>query len=315
MYKYYCSLTVCCILFLSSFGQKKELIPVLIVDGFSNHDWQQTTLLTKGILEESGLFTVDVTTIPIDSTEREQWKPAFEKYAAIIQNSNNIFQFHLKWPRHAELQLESYVNNGGGLYILHSANNAFPHWQEYDKMIGLGWRPASSGYALEIDADKNIIRIPPGEGAATNHGKRFDALITKYTNHTLNSDYPAQWKTANMEVYNFPRGAAENITVLSYTYDSSATRRYWPVEWIVDYGKGRVYNSSMGHLWKGDVYPEGYRCIGFQTTMIRVTEWLATGKVTYPLPSNFPGAGQVSMRDEKDIPKKKSTNAKKSNTP
>ncbi len=305
MYKKIILSLVCSLFLIAAFAQKKKPVSILIIDGFSNHDWQQTTVLTKAILEESGLFTVDVTTIPADSIERQQWKPSFEKYSAIIQNSNNIFQWHLKWPRHAEQQLENFVKKGGGLYILHSANNAFTHWAEYDKMIGLGWRPKTTGYALEIDSNKNIIRIPPGEGAATGHGNRFDAVIKKYTNHAINNDYPTQWKTANMEVYNYPRGAAENVTVLSYTYDSTATHRYWPVEWVVNYGKGRVYNSSMGHLWKGDVYPEAYRCIGFQTTLIRVTEWLATGKVTYPLPSNFPGAEQVSMRDKTDFPKKK----------
>ncbi len=308
MYKYFLLLTVCSLHICFSFAQKKEPIAILIVDGFNNHNWQQTTILTKGILEESGLFKIDVSTVPMDSVEREKWNPEFKKYAAIIQNTNNIFQYHLKWPRHAEVQLENYVQNGGGLYILHGANNSFPHWAAYDKMIGLGWRPASFGYALEIDANKNIVRIPPGEGQATGHGDRFDAVIQKFTNHAINNNYPQQWKTANMEVYNFVRGIAENVTVLSYTYDSTATKRMWPVEWVVNYGKGRVYNSSMGHLWKGDVYPEAYRCIGFQTTMIRVTEWLATGKVNYPLPKNFPGKETVSVRDKDDLPKRKSNN-------
>src|SRR5690625_1621869 len=54
-------------------AQANERIPVLIVDGFSNHDWEQTTAVTKWILESSGLFTVDVTTIPTDSTARQAW--------------------------------------------------------------------------------------------------------------------------------------------------------------------------------------------------------------------------------------------------
>ena len=34
-------------------AQNDKFIPVLIVDGFSNHDWKQTTAVTKWILEES----------------------------------------------------------------------------------------------------------------------------------------------------------------------------------------------------------------------------------------------------------------------
>lgn len=275
---------------------------ILIVDGFSNHDWKQTTLLTKRILEESKLFTVDVSTVPTDSIERDGWKPAFSNYAVVIQNTNNIQNPNLRWPRSVELELEDYVKNGGALYVLHSGNNAFAHWKEYDKMIGLGWRPATTGYALEIDKDRNIIRIPPGTGNGTSHGNRFNAVIQILNRHPINKGYPDQWKTASTEVYNYPRGAAENLTVLSFAYDSAVTKKMWPVEWIVSYGKGRVYNSSMGHLWKDEIYPVSYRCIGYQTTVIRVTEWLATGKVSYPVPANFPSADRISLRAEADLP-------------
>jgi hypothetical protein len=57
----------------------------------------------------------------------------------------------------------------------------------------------------------------------------------------------------------------------------------------------------MGHLWKGDIYPPAYRCIGFQTTLIRVTEWLATGKVTYQVPANFPTANSTSLASEAEF--------------
>jgi len=168
-------------------------------------------------------------------------------------------------------------------------------------MIGLGWRPRSSGYALEIDAAKNIVRIPPNEGNGTSHGSRFNAVIHVLNPHPINKGYPKEWQTANTEVYNYPRGTAENIKVLSYAFDSTATQRNWPVEWVVTYGKGRVYNSSMGHLWQGEIYPPAYRCVGFQTTMIRAVEWLATRKVTYPVPIDFPKSESISLSNENEF--------------
>lgn len=278
-------------------AQSRKPIPVLIVDGFSNHDWKQTTIVTKWILEKANRFNVDIATVPADSTQRETWRPEFKKYAVVIQNTNNIQDKRLRWPRQAEIALEEYVKKGGGLYVLHSGNNAFPDWKEYNKMIGLGWRPYDFGYALEIDSNKNIVRLSPGEGKGTGHGARFNAVIHILTRHPINKNYPDAWQTANTEVYNFPRGPAENLTVLSYAYDSSSTHRMWPVEWVVRYGKGRVYNSSMGHLWRGDIYPPAYRCIGFQTTVIRATEWLATGNVTYPVPENFPTKDSLRLKD------------------
>ena len=282
-------------------GQKNKIIPVLIVDGFSNHDWKQTTNVTKWILEQSGRFKIDITTIPADSLERATWLPKFDKYAVIIQNTNNIHDPRLRWPSLAELALETYVRKGGGLYILHSANNAFPHWKEYDKMIGLGWRPNTVGYALEIGPEKNIIRVPPSHGMGTGHGDRFNAVINILSRHPINKNYPEQWQTTNSEVYYFPRGPAENLTVLSYAYDSTSTHKMWPVEWVVSYGKGRVYNSSMGHLWKGETYPSAYRCVGYQTTVVRAAEWLATGKVTYPVPENFPTKDSPSLKSEAEF--------------
>ena len=97
-----------------------------------------------------------------------------------------------------------------------------------------------------------------------------------------------------MELYKFARKPAQNLTVLSYAKDDE-TDINWPVEWVVSYDKGRVYNSSMGHLWKGMTYPDGYRCIGFQTLMIRTTEWLATGQTTYPVPTNFPKRNRIKL--------------------
>jgi len=199
-----------------------------------------------------------------------------------------------------EQRLEAYVRGGGGLYVLHSANNAFASWLQYDTIIGLGWRPRQTGYALQLDSADHITRIPPGQGEGTNHGQRFDAVIHIVNRHPINQGYPQRWRTASMELYRYARGPAENITVLSAATDS-VTHRIFPVEWVVQYGKGRVYASSMGHLWKGDVYPVSYRCIGFQTTLIRATEWLATGKVTYPVPADFPTKEAIHLRQNNGL--------------
>ena len=292
------------LLLIVAFGasaQGNKAISVLIIDGFSNHDWKQTTKVVKWILERRGQFHVDVSTVPSDSNQRLGWIPEFTKYDVVVQNTNNIHDPKLRWPPKAEKALAKYVKDGGGLYVLHSANNAFPHWEEYNDMIGLGWRPKSFGYGLEVSQEKQVVMIPPGDGNGTGHGDRFNALVQILNRHPINKNYPDDWQTANTEVYYFPRGPAENLTVLSYAYDSTGTQRHWPVEWVISYGKGRVYNSSMGHLWRGEIYPQAYRCVGFQTTMIRATEWLATGKVEYRVPENFPSKFSISLYREDEL--------------
>ncbi len=269
---------------------------VLIVDGFSNHNWKQTTKVVKAILEESELFHVSVSTSPSEPEDEKwnSWNPDFSKYDVVLLNCNNIHNAQIRWPKNVEKKLEDYVAAGGGLYIHHSANNAFVHWPEYNKMIGLGWRNPEQGIAIQVEEDGQIKRIPEGEGKATYHGPRHDAVIKILNSHPINKGFPKAWLTPDMELYKFARGPAENLTVLSYSKDLE-TNINWPVEWVVAYGKGRVYNSSMGHLWKGDTYPVGYRCIGFQTTLVRATEWLATGKTSSNVPADFPSEKRISL--------------------
>jgi type 1 glutamine amidotransferase len=275
---------------------KSEKIKVLIIDGFSNHDWMQTSSVVKTILEESNLFQVHISTSPSEPKNPNwgKWNPKFKEYNVIIQNTNNIDNPEIKWPKRIQKRLEKYVGSGGGLYILHSANNAFYDWSEYNTMIGLGWRSKDEGIAIQIKDNGDFIKIPIGEGKTTYHGPRNDEVIYILNNHPINNGFPKAWKTPDMELYKFARGPATNLTVLSYAKDDK-TNINWPVEWVVSYGKGRVYNSSMGHLWKGETFPISYKCVGFQTTLIRATEWLATNKVTYKVPENFPTKSEISI--------------------
>ena len=58
----------------------------------------------------------------------------------------------------------------------------------------------------------------------------------------------------------------------------------------VNYGKGRVFHTPMGHA------EYSQECVGFITTLVRGAEWAATGQVTLPIPDDFPTADKVSQR-------------------
>ena len=65
----FAALTLCLIATtaVQSLAESEPMTPkirVLIVDGFSNHDWKLTTQLIRAIIEPSGLFVVDVSTAP-----------------------------------------------------------------------------------------------------------------------------------------------------------------------------------------------------------------------------------------------------------
>lgn len=69
--------------------------------------------------------------------------------------------------------------NGGSMLVFHSGNNAFPEWQAYNQMIGLGWRHKHFGKSIVIEDGRPVI-IPVGEGGHTSHGAHIDALVHPY---------------------------------------------------------------------------------------------------------------------------------------
>lgn len=270
-------------------------IKVLITDGHSNHDWQRTTRIVAAILKNTGLFTVEVSTAPADANDPAYslWCPDFSRYDVVIQNYNDLGGGAV-WPEKAQHAFEHFVAKGDGVFILHSANNAFPSWEEYNRIIGMGWRNRAYGYALKVAEDNTLIRIPPGSGDGTSHGQRTDRVIHLIGNDPIHQGMPRAWMTPSIEVYTHARGPAENVEVLSWA-EEPTTHEHWPIEWTILYGKGRVYNSTFGHLWHDEADPVDLRCVGFQTVLIRSLQWLAHRPITWPVPKDFPTEQAVSL--------------------
>lgn len=288
---------------LTALAADPAKIKVLITDGCSNHDWRLTTGAIRAILEPTGLFTVDVSTSPPskDAPGWDTWRPKFAAYDVVIQHYNDLGG-GAPWPAVVRADFEAYVRGGGGVYVWHAGNNAFPDWPAYNQIIGLGWRKKDQGVALQVGDDGKIIRIPAGEGSNTGHGPRFDALVVRGGDHPIHQGLPRRWKAADIEVYNYPRGAAENVEVLSYANDIVRTKMNWPIEWTVSFGAGRVYTSTLGHVWKGDVQPVTVRDAGVQTLLVRALQWLARRPVDFPMPADFPTESRTSIRGPLSIP-------------
>jgi type 1 glutamine amidotransferase len=151
-------------------------------------------------------------------------------------------------------------------------------------MIGLGgWggRNEKSGpYVYFDDAGKLVRDEQPGPGGS--HGPQTEfPVVTRDDAHPITKGMPARWMHAKDELYDSLRGPAVNMKVLA-TAHSAKTNRHEPMIMTIDFGKGRVFHTPMGHA----TYSQ--ECVGFITTFQRGTEWAATGKVTLPLPDDFP---------------------------
>ena len=252
--------------------------------------------MVKDILARDGSFHVDVSITPsvVGDPAWSSWRPDFSRYDVVLSGYNNLGG-KAPWPSEVQKAFEQFVQNGGGFYCYHEANNSFAEWPEYNKMIGLGWRGKDYGEAMIVKPDGSLELVPPGQGMGTNHGSRSDVVIHQLGQHPIHNGLPRVWMAADLEVYRYARGPAENITVIAYGRDPQ-TQLQFPIEWTVHYGKGRVFVSTYGHCWKGDADPKGMRCAAFQTIMVRALKWLAGRPVDSTVPPDFPTATAASLR-------------------
>ena len=211
--------------------------------------------------------------------------PDLGKYDVVLSNYNGP-----AWPEQLKKQLDERLKAGQiGLVIVHAANNSFGNWNEYLRMVGMGWYGKDKGDRLLLDESGNSVRVPKGQGDGPGHRYSGQFVVTIRDNeHPVTRGMPAEWMHNDDELYDNMRGPIENIRLLATAY-SKGTKAHEPMIWTISYGKGRVFHTPMGH----DV--NGMRCVGFITTLRRGTEWAATGNVTQPIPDNFPSASKVSV--------------------
>lgn len=219
-----------------------EKVKVLIVTGFDvpSHNWEESTKMVRGILEDCGRFDVTV------STDKEVFaSPKLSGYGVVVLNYG--FWNEPEPSEEAKSGLLNYVKEGGNVVALHFACSAFQDWDEYAVMLGRVWKKGVGGHGPYGDFLVNI--------------KAEDHPITEGMDDFQTQD----------ELYAKLTGDAE-IQVLASAY-SDWSKQVEPIVFAKRYGKGRVVQNVLGHNAESKQNPS------YQKLLCRAVEWAATGKV------------------------------------
>jgi type 1 glutamine amidotransferase len=250
------------------------------------------------MLDDAGIFQVDVATAPPRGGDFGAFQPDWSKYQVVVANYDAPDE---RWPDSLKASFEQYIRNGGGFVSVHASDNGFPNWKEYNLMIGVsGWRGRNEKSGPHIYYQDGKLVPDPAPGFAGSHGARNPfKVVNRVANHPITAGLPKEWMHVGDELYANLRGPGENMTVLSTAWSDPAnhgTGHDEPILMVIAYGKGRIFHTVMGH----DL--AALNCVGFIATYQRGTEWAATGKVTQKVPADFPAGDKTSTRPAYDPP-------------
>jgi type 1 glutamine amidotransferase len=242
----------------ASLAMAAEPIKTLLVTGHNNHNWQFTSRVHKETLEATGRFAVTVTDDPQTAMAPAD---ALSNYQLIVLDYNDFHQ-PKRWGDAAEKNFLDAVNRGVGVVAIHSANNAFKGWAEYEKMIGLHWR----------------------EG--TGHGNFHEFKVTLTDREHPITKGLSDFTTSDELYHNLKNPQSAPYRLLAQAFDSKdigGSGKDEPMAITLEHGKGRIFATPLGHVWlNSDDQKVSVLNDGFRTLLVRGSEWAATGEVTLP---------------------------------
>jgi type 1 glutamine amidotransferase len=194
-------------------AQSKKVLIVTGID-YPGHKWKLTApVLAKAIAADERL-NVTITEEPNDLA-----KDTLGDYDVIVLHFMN---WETPDPgRKARANLQRVVRSGKGLVLVHFACGAFQEWPEFVELAGRVWDPKLRGHDPH---GKFTVKITDSRHPAMKGMKNFETTDELYT--CLTGKPP--------------------IKVLA-TARSKVDSKDYPMAFVLNYGKGRVFHSVLGH--------------------------------------------------------------------
>ena len=200
-------------------GHKARVLLVTGID-YPGHLWRQTApVLAEALRKDDRLEVVTV--------EDPQFldAPAVMKFDVVILHFQN---WERKGPdEKARENLRKFVQNGGGLALVHFACGAWHNeWPEFSQIAGRVWFGADPGPGKRQHDPFGVFRIEiiKSEHPIVRGLQNFDTQDELYT--CLTGDRP--------------------IEILAQA-KSKVDSQYYPMAFISRYGQGRTFHCVLGH--------------------------------------------------------------------
>ncbi len=217
---------------------------VLILTGedYAGHRWQETTPVLKAVIEGDARMKVDV----LDDLTRLA-AVDLSPYASVVLHLKN---YDPKVPgRKGFENLKRFVEQGGGLVLIHFACGAFEEFKdEFEPLAGRVWFGA---------------RPPEGRHQHDPYGE-FKVAITG-VDHPITRGMESF--TTIDELYTCLEGETP-VTILAEA-TSKVDGKVYPMAFVLRFGKGRVFHCVLGHN------AASFESEGAATLIRRGTVWTA----------------------------------------
>ena len=239
-------------------------IKTLILTGVNNHDWERSAPICQKLLENTGRFSVEICDNPSSVLANREKISQYQLFLLDYNTGFGDLYTGPEWTGIARTNFIDAVKSGVNVSLLHSANNSFPDWVEYEEICALMWRENSSHgvyHAFDVEFTDLDHPIVNGFVQTLTDGKMKahpDELYHQLK-HMHNADYHV-------------------IAQAFSTVESGGTGQYEPMALVKHYGQARIFHCILGHLGRNGV-SDTWDNVDFQTLLVRGCEWAALGTV------------------------------------
>jgi type 1 glutamine amidotransferase len=228
----------------------RKLLVIESLEGMSHNTIPHTNVMIQRMGEKTGAWT---TVFSNDLTNLRY--PKVKEYDAIFLNS--IVGEFLPDPA-LRADLVRYVNEGGGIGGIHGTPWASRNWDEFAEMIGA----QSAPHRIE----NGILKVYDKENAIVRPFNYEDLPFREeYYRFEHEGNGRLRWDKVRVLLIVDLDEKVPASTDKPWTGYKRPDKIY-PVAWIREYGKGRVFYNSMGHMTETFMKPEivGHFLAGMQ---------------------------------------------------